>query len=164
MVMSYLQVAVAYCTYTHRNCVMERDDAEELWCVEAVHLVPSLGHWDTVSSSMTFSNPNHVLCMSSVGALRDETQGFLLIQVLCMCICLTLCCSLAGRNCMKSGPCNRIKISTICHRQQRARCCHWSESIEGTQIQSISGTSQCTHSLFIIFIHKLSSHTVSLCV
>lgn len=43
-------------------------DAEELWCIEAVHLVASLGHWDTVSSSVTFSNPNHVLCMASVGA------------------------------------------------------------------------------------------------
>lgn len=45
-------LSVLFCTYGRA--------AEALWFTEAVHLVPSLGHWDTVSSSMTFSNPNHV--------------------------------------------------------------------------------------------------------
>lgn len=51
-------VSVFFCSYGR--------GAEAHWFTEAVHLVPSLGHWDTVSSSMTFPNPNHVLCMSSV--------------------------------------------------------------------------------------------------
>lgn len=51
--------------------------------------------WDSVWSSMTFSNPNHILCMSTAGAPRDETRGLLLIQAVCMCV--TSCCGLAGR-------------------------------------------------------------------
>lgn len=57
------------CTNTQTQiklCATEKGEAEELWCVEAVHLLPSLGPWDTASSSVTFSNPNHVLCMASV--------------------------------------------------------------------------------------------------
>lgn len=70
----------------HTEAVLwEGEDAEELWCTEAVHLVPSLGHWDTVSSSMTFPNPNHVLCMSSAGALRDDTGIFIATSRVCVC-------------------------------------------------------------------------------
>lgn len=43
-------------------------------------------HWDSVWSSVTFSNPNHILCMSTAGPLRDETRGFLLIQAVCVCV------------------------------------------------------------------------------
>lgn len=60
--------------------------------------------WDAPLSSVTFPNPNHVLCMSTVGRMGDETQGFLLVQLQCVCICVFVyvCvgtrdpCSLAG--------------------------------------------------------------------
>lgn len=80
-------VSVPFCAYGRA--------AEAHWFTEAVHLVPSLGHWDTVSSSMTFSNPNHVLCMSSV--CRDGLTGvFVHVR-------LVLCCILAAEGMAFNG-------------------------------------------------------------